>query len=131
MTHWAVQYIGIPWENGAQGPESFDCWAFVRHIQREHFSVEVPPINVDASQLSAVVRAFTRHPELIHWQRVQTPQDGDCVLLSSNRFPAHVGVWVSGAVLHCKKGPGVVHQTPAELSLSGWGGMAYFRHIGS
>ena len=126
--HWANEYIGIPWRNGAQGPDAFDCWAFVRHIQCEHYGVVVPPINVDASHLKAVMVSFSRHPELVNWERIAAPEEGCCVLLANGRYPAHVGVWVAGALLHCQQPVGVVYHDLLTLRNSGWGQLQYYRH---
>lgn len=130
MTHWAEPYIGRPWESGAQGPDSFDCWGFVRHVQRERFSRELPVIDVDAGRMRAVIQAFSAHPERDHWMQVDLPAEGDCVLMAHARYPSHVGLWVDvdgGGVLHCVRGAGVVFNSLSALRYSGWGRIAFYR----
>ena len=129
--HWAAKYIGLPWENGAQGPESYDCWGFFRHVQRTYFSTEVPFINVDADDLRQVIKNFTKHDEVTRWQKVTKPASGDAVLMRHSKFPSHVGVWLdvdSGGVLHCVRGEGVVFSSITALKFSGWGHIEFFKH---
>lgn len=131
--HWAIQYIGTPWESGAQGPHAFDCWSFVRHVQREHFCRTLPIVDIKAENLREVCRAFDRHNEHANWVQVENFEDGDCLELGSNTHPSHVGVWVDvdgGGCLHCVKGWGVVFQSLTSLRadyrlIKGW------RHAGN
>jgi hypothetical protein len=130
MTHFAVQYIGREWVNGAQGPDSFDCWGFVRWIQREHFGRELPTVDIDAMNTLAVVRAFSRHAEHDNWTKVATPSEGDCVEMGNITHPFHVGVWFDvdgGGVLHCVQGAGVVFSSLAAIRLA-WGKIDFWRH---
>lgn len=132
MSHWATQYIGLPWASGAQGPAAFDCWALVRHIQREHFGHDLPLIDVDAQDLLAVHAAFQDRSERAHWSKVDAPQAGDGVLLHKGNNADHVGVWVDvdgGMVLHALPGIGVVCTQVRALSRLGWGPIEFYRHI--
>ena len=132
MSHWAVRYIGVPWSATGQGPESYHCWAFVRHVQAAQFGRGLPAIP-NPEDLLAQARAFSAHPERTRWRRVSQPEEGDCVLLRRARYPVHVGIWVAvdgGGVLHCAQDSGVVFQRPAALALNGWMVDGYFRSIG-
>lgn len=42
--HWAIQYLGCPWSATGEGPDSFNCWNFVRFVQARHFGRELPAI---------------------------------------------------------------------------------------
>lgn len=139
MTHWANNYIGLPWQNGAQGPEAFDCWSLVRHVQRVHYGRELPIINVDADDLAAVGAAFAEHPERARWQRVYPPQDGDCVLTHKGAQVDHVGVFLEldgggdpreVRILHAIRGSGVVCTAPAVLMRMGWHPLEFYRFMG-
>ena len=125
MTHWALRYIGDPWV-----AQEHDCWAFARRVWREQFGMEVPAIDVDACNMLACVRAFSSHPEKARWYHVDTPKEGDAVLLSQSKHPSHVGVWIDadgGGVLHCIEGGGVVFQTVSSLRVSGWHTLEFYR----
>lgn len=131
--HWAADYLGQPWQAGAQGPAAWDCWAFFRHVQQLHFGVTVPEVDVDAMNLHAVAHAFAGHDERARWAEVTKPQDGDAVLLAHNRYPSHVGVWLAidgGGVLHCQQGSGVIFTQPARLAHMGWQRVQFFRFRG-
>lgn len=129
MTHWAADYIGEPWIAGTH-----DCWAFVRRVWRDHFNLEVPPVDVDACNKMACMRAFAGHEERASWHNVDTPREGDAVLLSQSKHPSHVGVWIDadgGGVLHCIEGTGVVFQTVGSMRAAGWHGMEFYRRCTS
>lgn len=133
MTHWATRYIGLPWQSGAQGPEAFDCWALVRHVQREHYGRELPIIDVDAHDRDAVHAAFRDHPERARWQRVYPPQDGDCVLTHRGGQVDHVGVYLELndgyelRVLHAIRSSGVVCTALPALKRLGWHPLEFYR----
>jgi hypothetical protein len=124
-----ANYIGIPWEEGGEGPDAFDCMAFVGHIQRKHFGVELPKIVIpDYQDRRSLVGLIGNHPENKNWLPVDAPRHGDSVLV---RSPAHYGVWLDidgGGVLHCLRGAGVVFTTAASWATSGLGRRQYLRH---
>ena len=130
--HWAEHYIGIPWSVTGDGPVSYHCWAFVRHIQKEHFGRDLPGIP-NPEDVLAIARGFRDHPERQRWELVNAPNDGDCVLMRQARYPIHVGVWLdadNGGVLHCSQEAGVAFQTLNSLTLNGWSVEGFYRYIG-
>lgn len=125
MTHWAEAYVGDPWVAGEH-----DCFAFARRVWRERFALEVPVVDVDATSRLASMRAFSGHPEVGNWQQVETPQEGDGVLIGKNKRPGHVGVWIDidgGRILHCVVGAGVVCQDPKTMRMMGWNILGFYR----
>ena len=129
--HWAFKYIGMPWISGHQGPTSFDCWGFFRHIQKEHFGLDVPFIDANADNFRDVARNFVNSEERDKWYPVVMPKEGDAVLMAHCKYPSHVGIWLDvdrGGVLHCVRGEGVVFGSYASLKNSGWGKVEYYRH---
>ncbi len=114
--HWALEYIGRPWQSGAQGPHAYDCWSLVRAVQKNVFGRELPIISVNALVQSEVLAAFKDNAEYQHWQRVEIPQDGDCVITkSSPEIAEHVGIWIDvdgGRILQAVYGAGVVAVRP-------------------
>lgn len=134
MSHWANQYIGKPWGNGAQGPTAFDCWALVRHVQREHYGRDLPIIQIDADNDAERNAAFDGHPEKSRWQLVETPLDGDCVLTHRGRQIDHVGLYLEldgGRVLHAIRGSGVVCTALPVLARLGWHPVEFYRFRGA
>lgn len=129
--HWAIEYIGRPWVNGGQGPDSFDCWGFFRFIQREKFGIDVPMIDIDADHTRAVLSAFSSHDELKMWHPVTMPGEGDAVLMRHSKYPSHIGLYIDvdgGGVLHCVRGEGIVFSNLTALKLTGWARLEFYRH---
>lgn len=130
MTHWAIQYLGMPWVSGHEGPESFDCWGLVRYVQQQHFNRNVPSILVDANNIHAVVKEFTANDERSQWQEVEHPKEGDCLLLSQNKRPTHVGIWLEvdgGGLLHAVQGAGVVFTGLKNIKHMGYNILGAYR----
>lgn len=130
MSHWAEQYIGRPWVNGAQGPEAFDCWGFVRFVFAAERGIALPVLDVDADRPLAIRHAIAGEQLGEQWQPVVgVPDDWDVCLLSQARHPDHVGLWVAGQLLHCIRGSGVVYQSPTSLQRTGWNVVANYRRV--
>ena len=122
--HWAVPLIGKPWEAGQQGPDAFDCWGLLAWVYKQQFNINLPRISVAEGDLRSQIKAFRAHPEHRHWQQVDSPKEGDALLLRQSRHPIHVGLWIEtegeAGVLHALQGAGVVFQTLNSLKLSSW-----------
>jgi len=131
MSHFARQYMGLPWVNGAQGPDEFDCGGFFRFIRAKHFNHQMPIIDVDANRLKAVLAALKKGSDDQEWVKVDTPSEGDAVLMAHAKYPSHIGIWLDadgGGVLHCVRGAGVIYSDLNKLRLTGWGKIEYYRH---
>lgn len=123
MTHFATKYIGLPWVAGAQGPDSFDCWGFVRYVLKEEYGYDVPQVNVNPECLRDVLVAFRTDLAFTAFFEVPSPRVGDVVLMRQAKHPVHAGLWIDtdgGGVLHCVRGSGVVFQNIRSLNASGW-----------
>ena len=122
-------YIGIPWQAGAQGPDAFDCMAFFRHLQKEQFSIDVPAVIApDYDDANALADLMSTHPERQRWLRIDKPLHGCAVIIHR---PMHIGTWLDidgGGVLHCARGAGVIFTSDRSWSMSGFGRKEFFRH---
>ena len=122
MTHFANKYIGLPWVAGGQGPDSFDCWGFVRFILKHEYGITVPRVNVNPDNLRDVLTAFKQNLAFQSFINVSTQKSGDVVLMRQAKNPVHCGLWIDidgGGVLHCVRDSGVVFQNTRSLNLSG------------
>lgn len=123
MTHFANKYIGFPWVAGGQGPDSFDCWGFVRFVLLHEYGYNVPPVNINPDNLRDVITAFRSNLAFTAFDEAPYPQEGDVVLMRQAKNPVHAGLWLdvdSGGVLHCVRNSGVVFQNIHSLNASGW-----------
>lgn len=115
-THWAESYIlaGIRWRFGADDAAAgeYDCWNFVRRVQREQFSRDLPLIDLGGNPVPGMLDASRHH----QWVRVPDGwqfAEGDIIVM---RRPddLHVGVWAEcegGGVIHCNSTSGGVAWT--------------------
>jgi len=129
IMHWASEYIGIQWEYGARGPDSYDCWNFVREVQSKKFNVDVPIIEyVDQRD---VFYQLQHNAELDRWKQVESPIEGDIVMMARAKIPAHVGIWINAnndeGILHCLQGSGVVFMRQNSIRSNGWGQLKFYR----
>ena len=124
--HWATEYIGTPWVSGVS-----DCWHFARRVWREQFGIVVPVVNVDAASALAGRKAF-RDQSRHGWHEVQTPMEGDAVLMTMAQTPCHVGIWLDpegGGVLHSVEGIGAIFTPDARLAGMGYHVCSYHRRL--
>lgn len=130
--HWAFDYVGKPWKFGGSGPDEFDCWGFVRWVQRHHYGIEMSDVEYKNDDWKDAARALNEDSERDSWSLVGIPGDGDLVLMARSRLPVHIGVWIKAngteGILHCVQGVGVSFLRRRDLRLSGWGSFQYYTH---
>lgn len=129
MNHWAEEYIGKPWANGATGPDAYDCFGVVKAVYLDRLRLTVQTVDVNALQPLAVARAM-RDYDYSGWEQVAAPENEfDVIEMSMNRKPHHVGVFVDGGVLTSVEGSGVIFQTLGSLKRHGWNITNVYRKI--
>lgn len=121
------EYIGLPWESGACGPDAYNCWGLLKVVQEVHFGVSMPYLVMgDEVGIRAAYSDKMRSGE---WQIVAEPSHGDGVLLRAGTHP-HVGVWLDidgGGVLHSLEGSGVIFTLRSNLNALGFGSSQYYK----
>jgi cell wall-associated NlpC family hydrolase len=107
-SHWAAEYIGIPFRDGGRDRAGLDCWGLVRLVLLERFGIEVPGLDGISSGASGEERvAGVVVAALPVWREIARgdEQPGDVVLLRLKGWPIHVGVVVMhGVMLHAIAG---------------------------
>ncbi len=130
--HWSERFLGVVYEQGAQGPDAYDCWSFARWVQREQFGRDVPFAPSPMSR-GAVARVMPGWAAEFGWVETTTPVGGDAVFMSLTKVPSHVGIYVDDArepsVLHCPQGGPGLHSL-FHLKTSMWRLRAYYRFVG-
>ena len=119
--HWAVQYLGKPWKDGAVGPDFYDCWGLAVWVLREHFNTPLPPrpavLSEDDKQVVKLM--FGKDGNSSRWKAIEKPVDGCLVAMAGSKYSRlHVGVYLDvdgGKVLHCQQGKGTVAQSLDDL----------------
>ncbi|WP_205169122.1 NlpC/P60 family protein [Burkholderia sp. LMG 13014] len=120
------QYVGLRWAAGARGPDAFDCWGLLRHLQAEHFGISIP----DVPGFGEAARDLYHERMSSHaWEIVSFPFHGAGVLMRGGDDP-HVGVWLDlegGGVLHSMEGVGVIWSSRASLRMLSFSRMKFYR----
>jgi len=131
IVHWAVKYIGLPYEPGGRGPDKYDCWGLVRHVYRNEFCMDLPDLPgivfTSAKSQTRVIEAGIDQ----EWVSILKPFDGCGVAMGQKEYMHHVGVYIDadgGKILHANSGSGVVANTPAQLRMVGFKTILYYRH---
>ena len=115
------EYIGLPWKI-----DSLNCWSFFQKVQRERFGRETLDIPFKSYEHIGVMREFKNSPERLKWVETNEPKDGDAVLMSENKRPHHVGVWINNGVLHCVEKVGVIFTNLQQLRRMRWNVLGYY-----
>lgn len=125
--HEAAQYIGIPYSDDGEGPDSYNCWGLLRHIQQVYFGKSLPSVPIGNADATLLI-----HNECIRQRQyfpVKMPIHGDAVLLRAGLSP-HVGTWLDideGGVLHALAGFGVIWTPEKALNTMGFARRQYYR----
>lgn len=103
-------YIGLPYREGARGPEAFDCYGLVAAVLSAAKGVQLPdwyqesPGPQGASR--AISAALAGEVSGGRCCRVDVPDDYDIAIVGSTVRPHHVGLVVNGGVLHASRALG-------------------------
>lgn len=119
--------IGLPYEDGSFGPDSFNCWGLLFYIQHNYFKVSMPiaPIG-DADGCKAM---FESQLESGAWQPLEKPVHGCGALMRDGQSP-HVGIYLdidAGGILHSMEGVGVIWTPLYQLRSLNFGRTKYYR----
>lgn len=100
-------YIGLPYREGARGPDAFDCYGLVAAVYKAVQGIDLPDWYQSApgpqSASRAISAALAGEVAGGRTTRVDVPQDMDIAIVGSSLRPHHVGVWVAGGVLHASR----------------------------
>ena len=120
---WWAHYIGRPFEDGARGPEAYDCWGLVRAVYAEQLGIELPSYGeISARDLGRIARTIAARSD-DGWRIVGSPFDFDVALMRAagrTRAVVHVGVMIDGTrMLHTEAATGAVVVPLTHVSVAG------------
>lgn len=130
MSHWIFQVLGKPWESGARGPDSFDCYGLLYWVKKNHFEDDIPCLqDMHFSNLLNVSNRFREN--MVSWEKISFPVDGCAVAMSQVKtgFIHHCGIYSKvdgGLVVHAAENKHVVAETIQSLLLHGWKNISFF-----
>lgn len=134
MSTWAAPLIGIPWQPGAKGPQSFDCWGLVQYVFLTQFSIVLPDYAGDVLSIKDAANSNG-------WRRVGTISQGnDLIVMRNPQGERHVGMMIPAngryGVLHAdghlKRGKPVgqvAFSTLHELTECGCSEFEFWRNV--
>lgn len=108
---WCLPFIGLTYEEGARGPDAYDCWGIMLLVLREQFGITLPRYEgvhwgpgskADRDRTASVIST-----ERMLWEAVEPgkEQPGDCIVLNIAARPLHVGVVAApGWMIHGTEG---------------------------
>lgn len=115
------RYIGLPYAEGARGPEAYDCYGLVAAVFRAARGVVLPDWHQAAAGPHAASRAISAAlaGEVAGGRSVPVaePQDLDVAVVGSQLRPHHVGVVVDGGVLHASRAFGSTWHPLARFTM--------------
>lgn len=120
---WVNARIGLPWIDGAEGPEAFGCWGLVRRGLADLAGIALPaaPIDELVSRLRKVeIRRDWRPSDRLSHLAI--------CLMGRSRTPHHVGLCLEldgGVVVHAIQDAGVIVSSRLQLRAMGFQKLRY------
>lgn len=118
-----LEHLGKPYKLGTQGPDYFDCWGWVRFINKELWNREIPWIDMSKGSISDFIKSGYEYRSQMDWVVIPNPIHSCLVEMSHARHAHHVGVFINvdgGQVVHSIQGGGVVCDPLLTIPISGW-----------
>ncbi len=120
--------MGKPYEPGANGPDSFDCWGWAQALQREGFGRTIETIKEPPTTARELMEFVKTHSARKLWTAVETPVHGGLVEMAHNSRPFHIGVYLDidgGGITHSVPNIGVTFDSILSLRATGWRRFTY------
>lgn len=111
-------YIGLPYQEGARGPEAFDCYGIVaavfaeRNIILPDFYQDGPGAMLAARAIDASVKGEVLGGRA---EQIVEPEEYAIAVVRGFSKAHHVGVVINGGVLHASRGLGSIWQSMSSF----------------
>lgn len=111
--HWSINYLGKPYIE-----KEYDCASTFCEVMREVFDKDVPDYGerprLRSQRYDKLLEELGEHAPV-----VTEPEEGDAVIMKSDRGLHHIGVWCvvnrDEMILHNLLGRGVVLTLPNDI----------------
>lgn len=126
---WVNDYLNKSFEELAYGPEKFDCFGLVWHVNKHQNNTELPRFDSIDYQIDRINAEINSQALSADWQKVTTPQEFDCVVMRRAGEAYHVGVWLDvdgGKVLHATQ-KGILCNDLGGLHRMSFNNISYYR----
>ena len=99
-------YVGIPFVDAGRTKEGCDCWGLVRIVQKECFGKELPSFDdYEKATRDESERQVAIGLKELPLKKVDSPEEGDIVLLRIRGKLCHTGLYIGGnEILHTNRG---------------------------
>lgn len=93
MSHWVEQYLACDYEDGARGPDRWDCWGLVRHVIHGHLGGRLLPSwgHVRNTMPRTFTRAYRVESAALEECK---PEVGAIAAVFTGSLMTHVGVCI-------------------------------------
>lgn len=126
--HWAFDLIGRPYDLGAGGPDSFDCWGLVRWVFKNVHGIELPMVAVGESGNERAIRSAI---DVSGWSPVAGDAEENDIATMDGPDGKHVGIVLivngSAVLLHSLERIGVCVQPVTDLGRAGFHSIVLWR----
>lgn len=136
--HWTTKYLGLPWRNGARGPDAFDCWGLVWWVYLKELNIKLPLYSgIDALSVGLVSRTIRQETEQGSfggkWRRLAQGQEFAGVALGLTSLLTHVGIYTEadgGYILHAGESKSVIAIKPSKILSHGFKRIEFYQYNG-
>ena len=106
-----INLIGIPFKQGGNNIDGFDCYGLVVYVFKNFYGIEIPNYNhqiIDAFNATDINTTIDK--ALKNWQEIKEPEEPCAVLIRNHPvYVNHIGVYVGGnKFMHALKKVGVI-----------------------
>ena len=105
-----MDFVGIPFQEKGRSRDGVDCWGLVRLIYSEKYGIELPAYtDLYSDTKDRIIGGVIDDNLAMSWVPVDSPQEGDIIVLRLMGQPFHVGMMLHGTMfIHAENGKGSV-----------------------
>lgn len=123
-----VPHLGWHWSQLGNGPYDYNCWNYLRYLQKNLFGVDIPKVDTTDAELCTTL--FREKMDSGLWAPIEFPVHGAGVLMRGGNFP-HVGVFLTTSegmgIAHCMQGAGANFASIHVVRQQGFARLRYYR----